>query len=281
MKKIPYFVELNVASIPTRSCRYYQEQVYEYLDDGRARFQWDRLRQDYLMNISDIALDICDNCSSNILLDFEGCKGQLYEFETFMKMLPEVKPDSILLQKRVLNALFDMDQTQTIIDEMEYLQEAGWNLFWPVAQVFVDDRPAIFEDSLKCNNLVYQEWSGDDEQIYYTSNDGYHIGLTRDGIVLKKNFGENIPQTFVSLTRKGLRVVGKTETGQMVPISVHRAQFPEWWSENPGVDSELRFTSLPISGIFQDIFNMLIIFSKTALKNLTGVSIFSQFYRRA
>ncbi len=280
MKKIPYHVEINIFNVPTRNCRFFQEQIYEYYDDGRARFEWDRLKQDYMLGLDYSIEEICATCPLNLLMDVEGCKGELYEFEIFMRMLPNVKPDSILLQKNILNAQFDEEETSRLVEEMEKLQELTVNVSWPIAQVFVNDEPVVWEESVKYNNYVYYEWSGDEDQIFFTTNPGYHIGLTNEGIILKKNYGETLPHKFVSLSRKGMRVTGKTKEGKLVPIPMNRAVYPEWWPENPGVNSELRFTNLPISYVFQDVFNMIIVFGKTALQYYTGINIFSQFYRR-
>jgi hypothetical protein len=280
IKKIPYEIEINIANVPNRNCRYYQEQVYEYQDTGRARFEWDKLRQDYILGKDYMIEHICNPCALNILLDVEGCRGNLFEFDVFARMLPNIKPDSILLSKNILNSTFSIEETKRLVEEMEYLQDNSWKITWPVAQVFIDHEPVVFEDSVKYNNYVYYEWAGDDEQSFFATNKGYHVGVARDGIILKKNYGETLPDVFISLVKKGMRTIGKNKKGALIPVAMHQANFPEWWSDNPGQETELRFTSLPISGVFQDIFNMIIIFGKSALSESTGVSIFSRFYRR-
>jgi len=278
--EIPFQVEINIFNIPTRNCRFFQEQIYEYFDDGRARYEWDRIKQEYMLGRDYSIEEICGPCALNLLLQVEGCKGELFDFETFIRMLPNVKPDSLLLQKNILNAKFNEEETKQLVEEMENLQEACQNISWPVAQVFVDGQPAVSEESNKFDNLVFYEWSGHENKIFFSTNPGYHVGLTNEGIVLKKNYGETIPHNFVSLSRKGMRVVGTTQEGKTVPIPMNRAVLPEWWASNPGSNSELRFTSLPISGVFQDIFDMIIVFGQTALQYYTGINIFSQFYRR-
>jgi hypothetical protein len=280
MKKIPYEVEINIAGVPNRNCRFCQEQVYEYQDTGRARFEWDRLRQEYIMGKDYTIEYICTPCPLNILLDIEGCRGDLFDFDIFIRMLPNIKPDSILLRKNTLNCTFDIDETRQLIEEMEILQENSWNLTWPVAQIYVNAEPVILEESTKYNNYVYYEWTGEDDHVFFTTNKGYHVGITRDGIILKKNYGETLPDVFISLVKKGMRTVGKNKEKSLIPIPMHQAAAPEWWPDNPGLETELKFTSLPIPGVFQDIFNMIIIFGRTALSESTGISIFSRFYRR-
>ncbi len=282
MKKIPFKIEINISQVPNRFCRFYQEQIYEYTAEGKARFEWDRIKQEYIIYQNPTILDVCDPCPLNILLEAEGCKGELYEFDTFLKVLGIVKHDSIILQKNALNCEFTSEETEQLIREMEDLQDQGKMLTWPVAQVFfADGSPAVSEESFKSKNLVYYEWSGDDNDIYVTSNKGYHIGLTGEGIILKKNYGETIEETFNILSRKGMRVTGQTVAGKKVPIPMNRTQLPEWFPDDPGGDSELRFTELPISDVFRDVFDMIIVFGKAAMEHFTGVNIFSEFYRRA
>jgi hypothetical protein len=280
MKKIPFEIEINIAGVPNRNCKFFQEQIYEYHDSGKARFEWDRLRQEFILG-KDFSIErICNPCPLNLLLDIEGCKGELFDFEVFTRMLPNIKPDSILLQKNLLNCSFNTVETIQLVEEIESLQEKSWFMTWPVAQVYMDNEPLVLEESIKYKNFVYYEWTGEDDHVFFASNKGYHVGMVRDGIILKKNYGETLPDVFVSLARKGMRTLGKNKEGSMIPIPMHQASHPEWLPENPGYETELRFTSLPIPGVFQDIFNMIIIFGKSAIKEFTGISIYSRFYRR-
>lgn len=281
MKRIPFQVEINISQVPNRMCRFYQEQIYEYSATGKARFEWDRVKQDHILRGDPTIEQICGPCPLNILLDVEGCRGELYEFEIFIRAITLVKPESMLLQKSLLNASFDMEETKELIEELQNLQEQGQMITWPVAQVFYPNgSPAVSENSFKFGNMLFYEWSGDDEDVFFTTNRGYHIGLSREGIILKKNYGENLPEPFLNLSRKGFRVVGQTVSGKVVPIPINRTKLPEWFLEAPDEDSELKFTELPISQVFQDIFNMIIVYGETALQHYTGINIFSQFYRR-
>jgi len=282
MKKIPYKVEINISQVPNRFCRYYQEQIYEYSANGRARFEWDRIRQEYILNNNPAILEICDPCPLNILLDVEGCKGELFEFGTFLRALSIIKSDSLLLQKSTLNCEFSNEETAELIQEMEFLQEHGQMAGWPVAQVFYSNgSPTVSENSIRFNNLVFYEWSGEEDDIFFISNKGYHIGMTGEGIILKKNYGETLPDPFLSLARKGFRVVGQTLSGKTIPIPRNRTKLPEWFPGDPEADTELRFTTLPISDVFRDVFNMLIVYGQMALQHYTGINVFSEFYRRA
>lgn len=280
MKKIPYQIEIDIYQVPIRFCRYYQETIYDYNDSGLARFEWDRIRQDYLLGKDYSIEEICNGCPLNLLLGVEGCRGDLFDFDIFIRMLQNVKPDSILLTRELTDSTFNIEETRQLIKEMDSLQEYGNNISWPVAQVFLDGKPVTSPDSLKFDNLVYHEWTGDEDQIYFTHNQGYYVGVTNQGILLKKNFGESFPEPFTTLTRKGMRAIGQTISGKTKPIPINRAVLPEWWPDNPTANSELRFTNLPVSNLFWDIFNMLIAFSETAVKNVTGINLFSPFYRR-
>ncbi|MFP4498510.1 MAG: hypothetical protein ACLFQV_09900 [Vulcanimicrobiota bacterium] len=281
MRKIPYDVEINIGNIPTRYCRYYQEQIFDYYDDGRARFEWDRLRQDFMLGLDFTIEEVCSNCPLNIILDVEGCRGRLFDFDIFLRMLSNVKPDSLLFQKNIKNAEFSREETENLLQEMEQLQQYCKNITWPVAQVFCNDEPVQSEESVKYNQMVYYEWGGEEAPNFFASNQGYHAGITKEGIILKKNFGETLPNVFVSLSRKGLRMKGTDLEGNLVPVPMNRATLPDWWPEDPYKESELKFTSLPVSFIFYDIFNMIIVYGQMALQHYTGINIFSKFYRRA
>lgn len=282
MKKIPYQIEINISQVPNRLCRFYQEQINDYYADGRARYEWDRIKQNYILKQDPAIEQICGPCPLNILLDIEGCRGDLYDFDIFLKAIALVKPESILMQKNTLNAAFTDEETAELIKEMEGLQEQGQMITWPVAQVFnTDGTPVTSEGSQKHDSLVYFEWLGDDEESFFTTNKGYHLGVARDGIIVKKNYGETLPEAFLSLSRKGFRVVGQTVSGKVVPIPLNRAKLPEWFPDNPEADTDLKFSEIPITHVFQDIFNMIIVYAETALQHYTGINIFSEFYRRA
>lgn len=279
MKKIPYEVEIDIFPVPVRHCRYFQEHIFDYKDDGTAFYEWENIRQNYLLEIDDKMLDICGACPLNLLVDVEGCKGELFDFEIFLKVLPNVKPDSILLSRDLLNGEFTLEETRLLVAEMEKLQEYSGNISWPVAQVFDEGSPVKDENSVKHEGLVYFMWSGEEQQAFFSSNQGYHLGLTNQGIIIRKNGGEALEEPFASLNRKGMRVTGQTVSGKTVPIPINRASLPEWWPGREGENSELRFTSLPVSHLFADIFNMLIVFGNTSIKFVTGMKIFSRYYR--
>jgi hypothetical protein len=279
MKRIPYEIELDVFPIPTRFCRFYQERIYDYYDDGRPRFEWEYMKQNYSLKVDQAIEKVCDSCHLNLLLGVEGCKGELYEFESFVKMISNVKPDSPLVTKGVLDSIYNEEETKQLVSDMENLQESGKDITWPVAQIFIGDKPAIFEGSTKFNQMVYFEWNGDDDLTYFHANAGYMIAVSNRGIMLRKVLGDPVPDEFVSLARRGMRVIGNTTMGKIISIPINRAVLPDWWPENPGVDCELKFASMPISDLYWDIFNMIIIFGKTALKYKTGMCIFSKFYR--
>jgi hypothetical protein len=279
MKKIPYEVEIDIYHVPMRYCRYYQEQIYDYDDHGMAIFEWEHHSQLYRIGESEKLEEICAPCPLNILLDVEGCRGELFGYEVFLKVIQNVRPDSVLLSKNVLDSDFNIDETKQILQEMEYLQEVTRNISWPVAQIFVDGKPVKSEESIQFGGHVYYEWTGDDEAVFFSSNDGFHLGLTNQGMVLRKSFGEELPEPFSSLQRKGMRVIGTTTSGKTVPIPINKACLPEWWPENNDVDSELRFTSLPVSDIYFDVFNMIMEYGRVAIKHATGIKIFSRYYR--
>ncbi|MCD4785971.1 MAG: hypothetical protein K8T10_19295 [Candidatus Eremiobacteraeota bacterium] len=282
MEEIPYQVEIITSQVPNRLCRFYQEQIYEYYQDGRARYEWDRIRQDYILYGDTSIGQICASCPLNILLGVEGCKGDLFEFEVFLKAATTIWPGSLLMQKNALNASFSFEETQELLKEIESMQEQGKNINWPVAQVFSKvGVPLTSVNSFKYNNLVFYEWSGDENRIFFTTNRGYHIGLSSEGIILKKNYGETLPDQFLKVTRKGFRVVGQAVSGKIIPVPLNRTKLPEWFPDAPDEDTELRFTELPVSGVFRDIFNMIIVYGQTALDHFTGINIFSEFYRRA
>ncbi|MCE1249093.1 MAG: hypothetical protein LWY06_20860 [Firmicutes bacterium] len=282
MKKIPFEIEINISQVPNRLCRFYQERIYDYHADGRVQYEWDRIRQSWILHHDPTIEQICGPCPLNLLQEPEGCKGELFDFEVFLNALSMVKNDSLLLQKNTLNCAFTDQETAELIQELENLHEHGRMINWPVAQVYhPDGSPVISENSFKSGNNVFFEWTGEDEENYFTSNRGYHIGICKEGIVLKKNFGETLPDTFLSLAKKGFRVVGQTITGKTVPVPLNQTKLPEWFPDDPEGDSELRFTELPISDVFRDIFDMIIAYGQTALSYYVGVNIFSKFYRRA
>jgi hypothetical protein len=182
MKRIPFEIEINISQVPNRLCRFYQERIYDYHADGKVQYEWDRIRQSWMLHHDPTIEQICGPCPLNILQEPEGCKCELNEFEVFLNALTMIKADSMLLQKNTLNCAFNDQETVALIEELENLYEHGKMINWPVAQVFYSDgTAAVSENSMKTEGLVYFEWTGEDEENFFTSNRGYHIGICKEG----------------------------------------------------------------------------------------------------
>lgn len=268
-------IKIDIPRVSYRTCRPYQEKIDDFYESGKIRFQWDMIKQAFLLGQDSTLPVICSQCPLNIFQQPEGCQGDIVGLNIFLKVLARFKADAELLKYQLFDDILDIDGTRNLLNDMLESREYLEKLDWPVAQVHFKGVPVTYtgEDGIARN--IFYEWDGEEEETYPHGQEGYFWGRSQEGIVVKDNFGNKMPFVFNKLYKEGFGVYGASADGRVhtfVPVMGH---FPSWDDVEPGRQSELMATEIKASLVFGDILDILRLFSQEALKNNTGLSILS------
>ncbi|MHB2016286.1 MAG: hypothetical protein ACYCW6_04995 [Candidatus Xenobia bacterium] len=270
MHRTVHRVAIDVYSIPYRGCRSYQERIAEYSMQGRPLFEWDKMRERYFTRRLRDIVDICEPCPLNIFGTIEGCMGDVEGFNAFLKVLMLIRPESSLFKHRYQDEHLSHDQTRALLSEFEAVQELMGSTEWPVAQIYLDGEPKTVNTP---RQYAFVEWEGDDTETFVFSNEGYTVGVSKDGIVVKDAGGNTSPHVYTALRRVRTAVTGETAEGKAFPFDPVRERTPAWDDEPGYVDSELVFHKLPAVEIFNDVLEVFTTCAAIALKHNAGLSI--------
>jgi hypothetical protein len=264
-------VEIDFASVPYRACRPFQEKLStDYGQNGKLLFEWDKMRERFYVHGLPAILNTCTPCPMNVFGGIEGCKGEVEGLTTFLKVLMHLKPDSSIFKHRFQNEYMVHDETRTFIAELHRVVELMASSEWPIAQVLMNGYAKEVDGP---RGFMYYEWEGDEDETFIFSNDGYSVGIAKDGLVVKDASGARQPFYFTSLSRTQTRVVGETGEGQSIAFDPVRDCQPAWDEEPEYVDTELVFTRVMASDLFSDVLQVFSTCGEIALKHNTGLRI--------
>lgn len=266
-------LKIAIFNVPYRHCRKYQERIVDYYADGRPLFEWERLRQNFILRNDQAIASICHGCPLNIYHVVEGCQGDLYGLNSFIQAVGRILPESKFLKLPFDKVTMEAEETLAILKELEVLEKKLKDLRWPVAQLFYDGVPAMTNSHDGTARFVFFEWEGAEDINFKKGNESYFIGISQQGIVLKDIQGNSIPDEFRRLVKVGPSVHGETLEGNSINLPAINGLAPQWDELNPYADSELVHTYLMASIIFKDVIDALLIFCRTAVNNKTGIII--------
>ncbi len=258
-----YDIKLDVFSVSSRPCRLPQEQIIDYYDDGRPQFQWEYLRQLYILQGYEDILNYCDSCPLNVFGGLEGCSGPVEGLDIFVRALGELIPDSPW-------ADIPLDGTPVTPEQMDELYLALGSLQdklslqqWPVAQpkLHGDPMKEYFPDGSW--RLQFYPWNGEGPPGLIAHNPGYQVYLSRHGLVVKPTYDDPVPHVFRKLWREAKGTFGLSTTGETIGFEMSMARYPTWGFESvPG--AEIVFEMKPASEVFQEILMVLDVFCNLA-----------------
>lgn len=271
MHRSLHLVEIDIFQIGHRACRGFQERIADYYNNGRPRFEWERLRQKHLMERDQTIVGVCAGCGLNVLADAEGCKVRIEGLTTFLGILSAVDPNHQLGGFSFADDTLSRDDTRQLHDELERVSEALADVKWPVAQIFVNGEPR--PDPIGMRPALFYEFEGGDRITTIYSNKGFTVGLGRDGIEVDESTGTNLPERFTRLWKDGANVFGETIGGRMMPFLPVGNELPAWDDSPMFTRSELRLIELPLLDIYADAVDSLSVFSSVALSNNVGLRV--------
>ncbi|MBI2251749.1 MAG: hypothetical protein HYU63_03180 [Armatimonadetes bacterium] len=261
-------IALDIRLANNRNCRKFQEKIIDSYDDGRLKFEWDLIRENYYLNKDAILDVICKDCPLNINQTILGCEGEIYNLDLFLNFLKINKPESILLKYTLDNCNLTEWETLDFYKELSGLKEEIADITWPAASVYYKGELVKTND-----NDFYLTWDGSENRDFSLGNESYHLGIYKEGIVIKKKFLEPMPQIFKHLWKEGDRVFGETLEEEIIVFELFNGLLPVWDPIDQNRESELIFKPISAGMLFKNILDSLLIFTKTASLYNIGIKI--------
>lgn len=263
---------LDIFGYGFRPCRGPQETIYEYHMDGRPRFEWEYLRQLYIIEGNPTIVDYCADCPINIMAEVEGCKTQVDNLDIFFRALNELTPDSHWAKLPRDGTPVPSHQTAILLADLLALKDRLKELTWPVAVPRENGQPyydQIEEETetgevfVKQGRINLYAWNGEGPPGLMFLNEGYTIYLSRHGLMVKPVGQDPIPYIFKRLWREDLGVFGEDTRGEQIGFDVLVGRYPTWGASTES-GTELCFESMPAATVFAEILDLLEVFCSIA-----------------
>lgn len=271
-------LSLEIFSYSFRPCRQAQETIYEYMQDGRPQFEWEYLRQQWILQQDPQILDYCSECPINIMGEMEGCKCQVENLDIFFRALNELAPDSLWTRVPRNGVPTAIHEVAPLLADLLGMRDRFATLTWPSAVPKFEGTP--YRDEVEDEDGYFQPtgppqfyaWNGEGPPGLLYLNEGYTVYLSRHGLMVKPTGQEPVPYVFRRLWREDLGVFGEDGQGEQIGFDVLMGRYPTWgFSSDSG--TELVFEPLPASEVFAEIFDLLEVFCSVALECETGILI--------
>ena len=270
----PHQIALDILPVGGRPCRVFQERIAEYGMDGRPRFEWEAMRHRMILYGDPTLAGICGPCPLNIMQGPEGCRGTLDSLEIFLRAVARLAPESpwanLPMDPEPLSAEF----TRGLYRDLAHLEQVFASNPWRVAQWFRHGAPVLEVFGDGSTRPRFYTWNGESPPHLVARNEGYQVFLCPHGLIVKALYEDPVPHVFARLWREGSGVYGQTAQGETIGFSMTMARYPEWDTEEPRSEGELRVTELPAAEIFRDTLDMLAVFTGVAGDAETGILLY-------
>lgn len=266
---------LEIFNYTFRPCRYAQETIYDYHMDGRPQFEWEFLRQLWILEGDPRIIDFCADCPVNIMGEVEGCKCQVDNLDIFFRALNELVPDSLWARFPRDGTPAPSHQIAALLADLFGLKAKLAELTWPVALPKENGRP-YFEPrdeseaepdpanpTVAEGALQFYAWNGEGPPGLIFLNEGYSLYLSRHGIMVKPAGQDPIPYVFRRLWREDMGVFGEDSRGEQIGFDVLSGRYPNWGASNES-GTELHFESMPANQVFAELLDLLEVYCSIA-----------------
>lgn len=264
-------LKLDIYKVSYRICRPYQEKIDDFYESGKIRFQWDMIRQAYLLSNEQTLPAICSQCPLNIKGRPEGCQMELEELNTFVNVLGQLMPEATILNFNLYDDVLDMETVRLIYNDFLEADQTLAAKQWPVARVCNQGQQVLIYDEDGNETELFYPWDGSEEESYPQGNEAYFWGRNPDGILVKDSFGNRAPFPFAKLYREGYGVYGMSYEGQLHTFIPVMSRFPSWNDQYGNGGQELIAGEMPASHVFKRILDSFILFCEEGMKNNTGI----------
>lgn len=269
-------LSLEIFNFSFRPCRQPQETIYDYMLDGRPQFEWEYLRQRWILQQDPEVLDYCAECPINIMDEMEGCKCQVENMDIFFRALNELAPESYWTRVPRNGVPTAIHEVATLLADLQEVRKGYADLTWPCAVPKFQGEPYRLEEEDEEGNLVpvgpfqFYAWNGEGPPGLLYLNEGYTVYLSRHGLMVKPTGQEPVPYLFQRIWREDLGVFGEDGNGEQIGFDVLMGRYPTWgFGQESG--TELVFETRPADQVFAEIFDLLEVFCSVAHESETGI----------
>ncbi len=264
---------VDIFAVNARPCRLAQEKIVDYYSDGRPLFQWEEMRQLFVLKGNNDILRYCDPCFLSVFGGLEGCKGAVEHLDVLFRCLAEQAPESPWNEVPQDGTPIFPDKLRELAMQLELLREALHQHEWPIAQPRYHGDPVreVMADG-HLGRRQFFIWDGQGPPSILAHNDGYQVYFSKHGLLVKPTYSDPIPHTFVKVWREERGSFGLSSSGETIGFPISRGRFPVWGFENvPG--AELVVEVIPTDEAFADTLDILEVFVGMANQFDTGLTL--------
>jgi hypothetical protein len=267
---LEYALILDIFGYPLRPCRIHQEKIADFYETGKPRFEWEKIRQSYILTKDPAILQICAPCPLNLMEQPEGCRGKLRDFAVLLNVFRRFKPDSLFFTYDYAQTVLDKNATIALADELKELKISLNEYPWSAA--VVQERPiSPLLHTLQEQPLAIYPWDGSADENWFASRDYILLGIAEEGLLLKDSRDEAPALELNSLWRDGFDIYGETQKGQTLHLAPSPQGLP--FFEDYPQEIEIKFVKLPAAQLFQDSLALWELFLETAVRHKIGIEI--------
>jgi hypothetical protein len=265
-----HLIILDVFSFPLRNCRIYQEKIADFYESGKSRYEWEKIRQSYILTQNQAIINICAPCPLNLLQQAEGCRYKIQGLTTILAIINQIKPDSLFLNYDYYNTRLDRDDTLALADELKNLKINLNNQPWSAAEVKELANPFLpVTDENK--PLAIYPWDGIPEGNWFAQKDYSLLGIAAEGLLLKDTRDDDPPLVLSRIFKEGESLYGENLEGKFIPLSHSAYSFPVF--EDYSQEIEIKHAKISLAQAFEELLNTLETFLETAVKSRIGIEI--------
>ncbi|MGE0493970.1 MAG: hypothetical protein AB7S38_32475 [Vulcanimicrobiota bacterium] len=265
-------IAVDIFGVGSRPCRVSQEKIVDYYTDGRPLFEWEEMRQRFILGSQTKILNYCEPCFLSVFGGLEGCKGEIDNLDILFRAMAEQAPHSPWNEVPQDGTPIFPDQLREMAVQLELLRVTLHQSEWPIAQPRYDGQSVREQLPDGPGRRQFYIWDGEGPPSIIAHNDGYQIYFSKHGLLVKPTYSDPIPHTFVKIWREHRGTFGLSSSGETIGFPISRGRYPMWGFENvPG--AELVVEVIPSDEAFADVIDILDVFVSLANQFDTGITI--------
>lgn len=265
-------IKIDIGKVNFRICKIFQENIIDSYEDGKLKYEWDVVKESYILDRNMVIFEICKVCPVNVYHNIMGCEGIIPYLPAFLNLIKMSVKDSFIHKLNYNDLSLNELETRQFYDEINRIKPIIQDLMWPVAQVFVDNvAPTVPVDDTT-HSYCFIPWDGEEDSSCLFGNDVYYIGRNFEGIMVATSLEDSSPYILTKLINDGTAIYGITTENETLEFEPIDGLYPAWDNFYDG-NSELRATKLPALEVFADTIKTIALFCQVGQYNSTGIRI--------
>jgi hypothetical protein len=267
--RIDYELSLDIFRYPLRNCRMHQEKIADFYETGKPRFEWEKIRQSYIIARDPTLIQVCSSCPLNVAGEPEGCHSRLFDFDTLLPILQQLKPESLILSYDYRKAVLDKNAAIAWADELKELTLILNEHHWSAAAVQERALEPIMDTDMADQYQAIYPWDGSSDESWFAERDYILLGIAQDSVRYKDSRDDAPAFRFTRLWNDNGDIYGETGDAQVLQLASSPEGQPVFEDYPDGI--EIKLVKLPVGKLFHDILTRLEAFLETAVKCRIGI----------